>query len=248
MLFLLAFALTVFAASDVSRYERLLVITMDRGTISNSLFTVLDINHQRMLATGFYTQAQVDALRANSITYLKDRFGLDFSLGTPYPDWGSISLPQATLYPYSSNYNHDAYLVYDSLNKQRGKDGDWYGMHFGEIVLMTGAGNFTSGSAAGQSYGVGDILGYFEYSFVQFDLTTNTTKQRETMILRLHVPTKQVPNSQGVTEQYVKGELVDNLGNLGYYNDIVSVETNNGVSLTRLRKTLTFGLLGGVTP
>lgn len=74
--------------SLVKAFSRLLVITSDTNLgssyvppdPSHIITSVQDPNHTAQVASGLYTSAEADALRAKALIYLNTQFGIDFQL------------------------------------------------------------------------------------------------------------------------------------------------------------------------
>jgi hypothetical protein len=175
-----------------------------------------------MLATGRYTQSQINQFRVNAINYYKNQYGIDFSQGIHNTYLDSYNFPYAGMFPYAGGRDNTVHLEFDSKNKHRGKDGNWYGYQFGEVVGMFSNGTFTGGVMNGTSYQAGDLLAYFNYDFVQLTHSNN----HESMLCYTPWPTKQPVNSFGKIESFSKMEVVDSEGNIGFFSEDIHVLVN----------------------
>jgi hypothetical protein len=204
-------------------------------TPSQLVAAVKDANHGLMVSSGLYTNDQVTALRNNAISYFRDLFGIDFSLGFMLAD-GTIGLSNFVMIPYASQNVTTVNVAFDSTNMNRGAVGDWHGYQYGELVVATANGTFTSGTHAGEPFIAGDILTYFDYNLVKGDI--QSFQSREIVTVRSPWIAKSVPNSQGYSDFFAKLEIVDSNGNVGFYDETIvyikDVSTNIVYTKTRV--------------
>lgn len=215
----------------VSLFDRLIVQTTDITRPASPSPNVLDLNHAQMLASGLYTQAQINQFQVDSFAYFLATFGLDFNTAVIAP--GGIFIlvipgGSATLIPYATGVDGVHKLAFDSKYPQRGQDGDWVFETFGNLVAFSGTGGtFTSGTAAGQNWKNNDIVFYLETNALKVGENRSNPCFREVFKLRSFAPSQQVFNSYtpppvppspnpGLTEQHSKFYIIDECGNTGY--------------------------------
>ena len=147
--------------------------------------------------------------------------GLDFSTAVFNPSLGSYALPVGTLYPYKIGivgtapnvvYNYD--VVFDSIDKDKGKNGEWKILAVGLLFLFNSTGTF-GGTRAPSVYAPNDVLGYAHYNAVRLGKPW-TGIHLEQFLVTSPWPTKQFANSEGLVENSAKILMKDKDGNVGY--------------------------------
>jgi len=232
--------------SLVKEFSRLLVITSDKNLGSNYvppdpstiISSVTDSNHTQQVASGLYTQAQVDALRTKAIQYLQNQFGIDFSSGTPLPG-GMILKDSFIMIPYSNVNTGFTKVCFDSKNPDRGATSRWFGAQFGELIACQASGTFSSGTHSGETYNAGDILTCFDYNLVRTSgHPLDANQEREVIWCCSPWVNKFILNSQGYKDFFSKLEAVDEEGRVGFFDENITfnkvVSTGEVFTATRV--------------
>jgi len=182
------------------------------------LSTIIDPFNLRMLSLGPYDQAYVSNMRQSTLTFLKDTYGLDFSLGFHEPTLDIYILPNAMLYQMARRPDPTAKLNFDSLHPER--TGKWSAYEVGCICVMTATGVYTSGVRAGINYFAGDLISCAEYNFINPDKDwQHKAKYRETIFGKAIWPSRQSLNSFLARDTPASVQLTDSNGNIGYLVD-----------------------------
>lgn len=183
-----------------------------------NLATIVDPFNIRMLALGPYDQAYVNNMRQNSLTFLKDTYGLDFAAGFHDPATDLYILPNAVLYQLCRSPDPTARLNFDSYYPER--TGKWSAYEVGVLCAMTTSGVYTSGARAGINYFAGDLISVAEYNFINPDKDwQNKAKYRETIYGKAIWPSRQSLNSFLARDTPASVQITDSHGNTGFLID-----------------------------
>ena len=143
------------------RYRRTIVIAQDRpwpGPV-----VPLDPNHQAMINSGLYTQADADQMTNDAIEDVLAKFGIDFRASNPNviinPATGIRTLPGLAVFlPIVFGVDKDFFLISDSAASSRGSE--WYDFEVGQICTFIGSGTFTEGTFAGSTFQPNDLCAF----------------------------------------------------------------------------------------
>lgn len=242
--------------SKISAYPRVLFHAKDVVNPSPGLGSVLDPLHHKMLTFGggLYTQAEIDQIKLDAFSFFLKRYGLDFTTATYDPTIGSYSLAgYGTLYPYATGDDYLYRLAYDSTNSSVGKKQNHIIFDCGLLMVMSGDGIFPGGEMGGTEYKNSWIVGYTFYNYLDTDhpdqWTQPGTDTRESVLTLSKWPVISQANSQGLTEQFIKEEVVLADGTVGFLTNMVTytrIDENTVVQSTRA--TLTFPQIGNFPP
>ena len=248
------------ACKTQNGYERVIFQSKDvSGNATNTVSAILDPGQQRIKRFGnLYNDMTANQITIKAFEFFMFQYGLNFSAGIVSPI-GSYSLidtasssypyPYATMFPYANGDDYLQRLVYDSDHPKRGKSGEWFVFSAGYLVLMNATGTFKGGVRFNTSYVVGDVMGHNYYNYLNQNEKpkwNNVNRfgeytDREIILTRSEIVTKQVVNGQGFTEQHVKETIVDDRGNLGLNIGGTFVEKlPNGQIVQNSRNVLTF--------
>ncbi len=209
--------LIVFAKDET--YDRYMASSSDiLTTVPPSPLSILDVEHQAMLAFGPYTQADVDAFDLAS----KQFFLSNWSVNTngcipnqPFPGTCLIfsgSVPFAALIPYKSSTMNS---IADSDHNNRDNNGKWVVNIFGNIIFMLS--NTTLQTPFGpQTSKPNDVILYLEQNWVKVGEFPYSGKKREVVKARSDYYTTFPVNSQGLTDQLAVFTVIDKDNNHGY--------------------------------
>lgn len=240
----------------VSGYSRMVVLTNDISlgtnftppTTQQVLEQVLDPNHASMISSGLYTQAQVNAFVQASNAYMLARFGYNFSAGQVDPNTGITYYPTAAaplviLFPYSAQ--NVVGVAFDTANLARGVTDSWVGSQFGIVIACTITQQFPGGDHAGETCAAGDILTYFHYNLLKTGVPSqvqNLPVFREILQCQSPWPSKNIINSQNVTDTLSKLEANDQNNKLGFFmeNIVYQKDVTTGVWSTKTRVVITW--------
>jgi hypothetical protein len=198
-------------------FNRIILQTTDKSDITNNQENIVDPGHAKMLASGLYTQSQIDQMQSNSITFFNEKFGLNFANAESQPDGsGKIPIPGglAFIIPYATGLDKVHRLTFDSENPQRGNSNNWYFETYGNIVLILASGTFTNCVYAGQTYAPTNILFYFDQNALKE--TNSRHNRREVFQIQSFSPSQTVVNSFGKSEQHAKFNIIDEDCNIGF--------------------------------
>jgi hypothetical protein len=202
--------------------------------------SVTDINHTAMLASGLYTQSQIDVFRLESIVYFNTLFGINFSAGTLLPS-GIIVSPPFVMIPFATGAANSFRVAFDSDHVAHGITADWYAVQYGEVIISQGSGLFLGGTHGGEAYVVGDVLTYIRLNFQKLE-GISPLHQHEEFTLRSPWVSKNILNSQGYVDSLSKLEIVDSNGNVGFFTENIMFVKNvdTGFVYEKIRVTATW--------
>jgi hypothetical protein len=220
-------------------YTRTVIFQKVSVGVSNTQTDLLDIGHVRLRATGLYNDAEIIALRIRAFDYFNTKYGLNMSAaqyfggGYYYPN---LSAPIAVSFPFTlgnddttTDGSYPFRFLYDSNDKSVAKKLDWIILGGGWITQMLSTG-FFGGESSNTRYAPSDLISNADYNYLKGydEFAWTNPKYREIIILRSLGTSKQVVNSEGTIEDYVKVEVVDPNGNIGY-GMITTTFTNSPV-------------------
>lgn len=247
LLLVLAFFIQVKCDPTIKAYDRVILHAKDVLNPTNNIGNVLDPLQTRMktFGGGLYTQAQANQVTDNTTSFISQRFGLNFSAGFYNSAIGSYSLSVGTLYPYATGDDYQYRLIFDSDYEKVGKENDWIIFDVGYLAIMNSTGVFPGGVMFNTSFVPGDIIGFTYYNYLDTSKkdkwTTPGCKCREIIATQTEQPSKQIINSQGLTEQFIKGITFDQNGRRGFNsNQVTSTRQMDGTIIQSTRNFMTF--------
>lgn len=231
-------------------FSRIMLLTKDESlgtsftppTNATVIAQIFDPNNSTMTSTGLYTSTQVAAHKAAAYQHFIDLFGIDFLAGVSLGN-GQYLAGDWLLLPYASGVNSGIIDVsMDTENKAR-KNGKWHAFQFGQIIASTAAGTFASGLHAGEAYGAGAVMAYWDYQVIKTNGGTISPSQpRENFLCYATLPGSFYPNAQGLNCFYSEATIIDSDGNHGYFYEIIYYRKDpvSGVYSTQTRQTITW--------
>jgi hypothetical protein len=205
---------------DTPRYSRVIVLSQDYVWPGPSI--PLDPNHQAMLASGLYTQAEADAMTEEAIVDLLTKYGVDFRLSNPNveldPTTGVRTIDGLAIFlPTVIGANEQFFLVADTKYPDRARTHRWFDVEYGQIVLFTSSGMFTSGTHAGATYEANDLFSYGDINLLKKGANWQKKQNREVIKSRTSNLTKQSTNQWGFRQFNIALDLIDEDGHEGLY-------------------------------
>lgn len=208
-------------------YDRIMLQVVDSAVPQNSL----DANHTKMLAINaprnLYTQADANKLTRDGIAWMKDRFGLDFSTAVHDPVTDFRVIPGvASMFPvFIGGCDRPYKLAYDSENPERGSDrnNEWCVINLSMIVMFTGSGTTTAGSAVRQNYAPGNMASYGYTAYFKQGTDWRRRENRETMEVKTMDIGASFANGEGKTHYLLRLQYTDERGRVGRGTDAVTV-------------------------
>lgn len=159
-----------------SPYKRIITTIHERADTPQNF---VDPNHQLMIATGLYNQADANLITAKAIAQFYATYGIDF--GSAAPDANGIRTIAGVgiMIPYIDGLEEDILLVTDSNHPERAASGEWFSLQVGQAVVFTGSGAFSGGINAGATYNAGDNWVLVNYNLLKSDSNWHKHQNRE---------------------------------------------------------------------
>ncbi len=245
LVFLLAVLPYVMGTQLVSAYKRVLLHAKDKAYPATN---VVDPGQNRMVnhdGGTVYTRADADNLTLRAKDWAISQYGLNYYGAAPGPYNGSFFLPQGIMVPFANGDDYLYRLTFDTDELAVGILDNTYILDVGYLFFMTTSGTFTGGVMNGTTFKAGDILCYTQYNYLkEWGRGRNYPgKGEEIITIQCNQPTVQILNSQGFTEQFIKGDIFYR-GKEGRAYIASTTTTENGVPIMRVRSTLTFNHTG----
>lgn len=195
--------------------------------VTNTQQELLDIDHLRANSTGLYNTLSLMDLDSRAFNYFIYRYGIDVLSGEKvggvwfYPNYTSAII---SAFPFilgnddtTTDGTYPFRFMYDSNDKDVEKKLDWVVIGVGWIGRMLASGNFT-GTSPNTVYVPGDLISSADYWYLKGSDEANWDKpgNKERITLRSLGTSKVVNNSEGERENYVKVEVEDHAGKIGY--------------------------------
>lgn len=200
----------------VSLYDRLVVITKDENNIGSvNPLAFIDPLHQRMLALGYYTQADVNRLDRDSIAFIYHFYGINVTEGFYNATIGSYASSEWFFFPFQITDPLDL-VAFDSENLKRGAEGNWMHVDSGNLLVFLRNGTFRGGVNANYTFQPNDGIIYDHFDLVKMDSCwRNCSKYREQFLCYTTVTAKQFTDMYGLLDSVIRFECDDEYGRHG---------------------------------
>lgn len=213
---------------EVLGYERMVVAAHDYSNINNNAAAVIDANHTRKRASGYYTNATIDNDDTRGLQFFKDQFCFNVT-GLQRNSIGAYTLPSKniTIYPYAGLPTFQPPITSDNQHPEI-EDRSFYWTDWGLILIATGDGVIDCGPLQGLRYGSGYITWHTKWVILRHNATLPGGRFRPACMfqeLDFECPTMIVPHStwNGDAQNVLTGQLISDNGEVGVYTDLIAI-------------------------
>lgn len=235
----------------IRAFTQVLIHVKDVNNITATVGSVIDPLHLRARTfnggtnnSGLYTVAEANGLFVTANNYYIQNTGFNFSNGTYNPTQDSYALPGiGIMFPFANGDDYQSRFIFDNLDKNVGKSNTWIVFTVGHVVQFTATGTFLAGPFAGLNYTVGDLLGCHEINFLDTNRTDEWnipgSSSRRIYFIRSRAPTRQIFNLQGIRDTWIRDDVIDRVGNVGWSTgSVIAERQSDGVTIIQNSRTI----------